>query len=47
MHQCPVPDDCSMCFERSMMYTPMPLRTHEEIRYGAVIHTGVAVMNVP
>lgn len=40
-------DECSQCIEGAMTDTPMPSRTHVEVRPGAVIRTDVSVMNVP
>lgn len=40
-------DDCFPCIKGTMTNTPMPSRTHVEVRPGAVIHTDVAFMKGP
>lgn len=39
-------DDFSPFIKRTMTNTPVPLRTHVEVRPGGVLQTDAAVMNV-
>lgn len=47
MRQRFVLDNCLWCIKGTMNNTPMPSKTHVGARLEAVIHTDVAVMNVP